>query len=229
VPAPDFTLAPDAVPFAAGRDADVYALSDGLVLRRSRDGHDVSEEAATMRHAGRHGYPVPAVHQVAGPDMVLQRLDGPTAFEAALDGQLSGVELGTLLADLHRRLHDLPSPSGDAGLSLIHCDFHPQNVILTADGPMVIDWRNAGEGVAEFDIAMTAVILGQVALDPAFGEQKDAVLETLLAYLRGSVDPSAQLDAALARRDVDRGITAEERAVLPAAGALIRDTIRTAH
>jgi thiamine kinase-like enzyme len=46
---------------------------------------------------------------------------------------------------LHRQLHaipapaDLPAPLGE-GTSLVHLDLHPGNVLLTASGPMVIDW-----------------------------------------------------------------------------------------
>jgi Ser/Thr protein kinase RdoA (MazF antagonist) len=43
---------------------------------------------------------------------------------------------------------------------LLHRDLHPQNVILTADGPRIIDWEGAARGPAAADIAMTWVIVG---------------------------------------------------------------------
>ena len=61
-----------------------------------------------------------------------------------------------------------PPPAVPPGRVVVHGDLHPLNVIATADGPVVIDWRNAEEGTAEFDIAMTAIIFAQVALDPSF-------------------------------------------------------------
>ena len=76
--------------------------------------------------------------------------------------------VGEIHADLHRRLQAIPAPSGTPGRVVVHGDLHPLNVIATADGPVVIDWRNAVEGTAEFDIAMTAIIFAQVALDPSF-------------------------------------------------------------
>ena len=81
-------LPPDAEPFAAGRDADVYALDDAWVLRRYRNGHPVRDEADFMRHVAQYDYPVPAVGEVSGPDMVIQRLDGPTLGDAAIAGRM---------------------------------------------------------------------------------------------------------------------------------------------
>ena len=65
-------LPPDAEPFASGRDADVYSIDDEWVLRRYRNGHPVRDEAEFMKWVGKHGYPVPAVGRVDGPDMVIQ-------------------------------------------------------------------------------------------------------------------------------------------------------------
>jgi aminoglycoside phosphotransferase (APT) family kinase protein len=41
----------------------------------------------------------------------------------------------------------------------VHLDLHPGNVILTASGPMVIDWPNAARGDPLADVAYTWVIL----------------------------------------------------------------------
>ena len=39
-----------------------------------------------MQHARAHGYPVPAVVEVAGSDMVMERVDGPTMLAAMDNG-----------------------------------------------------------------------------------------------------------------------------------------------
>ena len=70
-------LPPGAEPFAAGRDADIYSIDDQWVLRRYRDGYPVRDEADFMRHVAKYDYPVPAVREVVGPDMVIQRLERP--------------------------------------------------------------------------------------------------------------------------------------------------------
>jgi aminoglycoside phosphotransferase (APT) family kinase protein len=218
-------LPPDAEPFAAGRDADVYALDEQWVVRRYRNGYPVRDEADFMRHVAKFGYPVPAVREVEGADMVIERLNGPTLADAAVAGDLDAARLGELHADLHRRLHAIPAPSGTPGLVVVHGDLHPYNVIATADGPIVIDWRNAEEGTAEFDIAMTAVIFAQVALDPQWAELSPLLREALAVYLANSIDPTPGLAAALDARSNNVTLSEAEKALLPAQEALIRELL----
>jgi aminoglycoside phosphotransferase (APT) family kinase protein len=59
--------------FASGRDSDVFAYADGLVLRRYRDGRSAGREAAILRAVAGLGYPVPVVHECTGPDIVMER------------------------------------------------------------------------------------------------------------------------------------------------------------
>ncbi|MEV8378330.1 phosphotransferase [Kribbella sp. NPDC056861] len=220
---PTSDLLPEgAEPFASGRDADVYALDDHWVLRRYRAGHPVRDEAEYMRWVAKYDYPVPAVRQVDGPDMVIERLTGPTLADAAIAGDLSATDLGLLHAELHRRLHAIPAPSGTPGNVVMHGDLHPYNVIHTPKGPVVIDWRNVEEGPAEFDLAMTAIIFAQVALDPAFAELSGLLRQALATYLANSADPTPGLDAALAARGRNVTLTPAELALLPAQGELIR-------
>jgi aminoglycoside phosphotransferase (APT) family kinase protein len=216
----------DAEPFASGRDADVYAIDESWVLRRYRSGYPVRDEADFMRWVAKYDYPVPAVRHVDGADMVIERLTGPTLAEAAIAGEVSPLELGKIHADLHRRLHGIPAPSGAPGLVVMHGDLHPDNVILTADGPVVIDWRNAEEGPPEFDIAMTAIIFAQVALDPAFASLSPMLRDALATYLADSIDPTPGLDAALESRGRNVTLTPEELALLPAQADLIRSHLR---
>ena len=219
-------LPADAEPFAFGRDADIYAIDDDWVLRRYRNGHPVRDEADFMRHVAQHGYPVPAVRDVDGADMVIQRLDGPTLGDAAMAGELSAVEIGRIHADLHHRLQAIPAPSGTPGHVVVHGDLHPLNVIATADGPVVIDWRNAREGLAEFDVALTAIIFAQVVFDPAYAQLADLLREALGVYLAASIDPTPGLPAALEYRGNNPTLTPEELALLPAQEKLIRSYLR---
>ena len=98
-------------PFAGGREADVFLLDDVRVLRRYRYATDTTYEAQVMAYAASHGYPVPTVHAARGSDMVLERLHGPTMAQAALGGRVSLHEGAVILADLLRRLHELPPHS----------------------------------------------------------------------------------------------------------------------
>ncbi|MEH1130639.1 phosphotransferase [Micromonospora sp. CPCC 206061] len=207
----------------SGREADVYAIDDVRVLRRYRHGGDVTAEAAAMAYVGGLGYPVPRVYETRGADLVLERLSGATMSAAFQAGALGLDEGAAILADLHRRLHSLPPRFGrQENDRVIHLDLHPENVMLTPTGPMVIDWRNATEGPAEFDVAATAVILAQVALDPAM-ELAPAARALLTAFLgRMGEVPAEALDAAIARRARDPNMSADELDRLPAVAALVR-------
>jgi aminoglycoside phosphotransferase (APT) family kinase protein len=69
-----------------------------------------------------------------------------------------------MLADLHDLLHEIPAPGWlpqlpDGGDRLVHLDLHPMNVMLSARGPVVIDWTNASRGEALTDTSLTYVLL----------------------------------------------------------------------
>lgn len=86
----------------------------------------------------------PAVYSAAGTDMVMERLDGPTMTQAMLAGSVSIAEGAEILAGLLRRLHAVPARGGLG--SIVHLDLHPENVLMTRRGPVVIDWPGAHAG-----------------------------------------------------------------------------------
>ena len=208
-----------------GRNADVFALGDGRVLRRYRDGGDVAAEAAVMTYVAGHGYPVPRVYAASGPDLVMDQVDGPTMLDAVLAGGLDAEAAGTQLAELHRRLHALPPRLGrEPGDAILHLDLHPANVMLGLHGPVVIDWRNAAEGPAGLDVAVSAVILAQAAVDDRLPDLAGPARSGLAAFLRhAGGDPASLLGQALAQRQADRSLTAADKVLLGSAEALIRE------
>ncbi len=52
----------------------------------------------------------------------------------------------------------LRAPFGD-GEALLHLDLHPENVLLSARGPVLIDWEGAGRGPGEADLALCWVVV----------------------------------------------------------------------
>jgi aminoglycoside phosphotransferase (APT) family kinase protein len=147
----------------SGRNADVYDIGDGRVLRRYRDGRDpaqVAAEAAVMVHAHAAGVPVPEVFDVSGADIVMARAAGPTMLDvlARLHGLVHQVPAAGLPGPVRPFPWEMPAVS-DPDV-LLHRDLHPANVILTAAGPVIIDWEGATRGPAIADIAMTWVIIG---------------------------------------------------------------------
>jgi aminoglycoside phosphotransferase (APT) family kinase protein len=139
---------------AAGRASEIVDLGGGRVLRRFKGQGFPAREARIMEHARAHGFPVPAVLEVRDDALVLELVEGPTMAADLtrrpwrLDRHARG------LAELHDRLHEIPFE----GERLLHLDLHPENVLLSAGGPVVIDWTNARAGDPGLDLALTWVI-----------------------------------------------------------------------
>jgi tRNA A-37 threonylcarbamoyl transferase component Bud32 len=160
------TMPAPGVLLGSGRSADVYALDAHRVLRRFRFPIDLTGEVALMRYLHERGYPVPVVHDVDGPSMVLERLAGPTMLEDGLAHPERLFRYARLLADLHARLHELPAPDelpghgvNAAARRVLHLDLHPGNVLLSQRGPVVIDWTIARAGDPGADVARTIVAI----------------------------------------------------------------------
>lgn len=84
------------------------------------------------------------------------------------------------------------------GLSLVHWDFHPWNVLLRPDGrPAVIDWTSADVSDPRFDLAWT-LLLVQAARGPAL---RDAVLAEY-ERLAGSISDLPFFEAAVSLRRI---------------------------
>jgi aminoglycoside phosphotransferase (APT) family kinase protein len=126
----------------------------------------MSNEARTMEFVRSHGYPVPAVASVSedGYELVMERVDGPTMANFGVSRPWLLRRLGSQLAELHESLHALPTPDwlnpapcGD-GSQLLHLDLHPLNVLMSAKGPVVIDWTNAAVGAPAVDVVLTWIL-----------------------------------------------------------------------
>lgn len=127
----------------------------------------MAHEARTMDYLYGQGYPVPAVEELSadGADLVMERVDGPSMVETLGRSPWTVRRQSAALADLHRQLHDVPSPDflrpapighGDC---LLHLDLHPLNVIMGPKGPVVIDWTSACLGDPNVDVALAWVLM----------------------------------------------------------------------
>lgn len=223
---------------AWGRDADVFDLGDGTVLRRSRKGIDQRPEARVMGYAAEHGYPVPRVHSVSddGSDLVMEKVAGPTMVQALERGPWAARRIGAQLAELHDRLHEIDGPewlrpigeeAADGDDRLLHFDLHPLNVVLSPDGPVVIDWTNAGRGQAAADVARAWSLIATADADvawflrPMVGRVRRSLLDGFLdAAGRDAARPGLASAVGWALRDPNMGEAekARMRALLDAEG-----------
>ncbi len=134
------------------------------------------------------GVPVPRVHELRAGDreLVMDRIPGPTMVNWLLRGPWRLRKCATILAELHDVVHKVPGPSwlrdaGDGGPSLLHLDLHPLNVIMSPDGPVLIDWTNSARGTPDTDIALTWLLL-RTGEPPA-----SAVMARLIDRFRGAI------------------------------------------
>ena len=214
----------------SGRNADVYDIGGGRVLRRYRDGRDadaVEREAQVMAHARAHGVPVPEAFEVSGSDIVMERAMGPTMLDFLGRRPWTVRAQARLLARLHATVHQVPAlpglraPFGDEDLDhqvLLHRDLHPSNVILTSTGPVIIDWEGAARGPAILDVALTWAIVGFSDV-PENTLGAVAVLGVQSLFTRSFVRAAGPLDptwraAAVRHRLTDPNVLPSERARL---------------
>jgi aminoglycoside phosphotransferase (APT) family kinase protein len=189
----------------AGRASEIIDLGDGRVLRRFKAGGNPEREALVMRHAAAHGFPVPEVHEVHDDALVLEFVDGPTMLAEVLQDFTRLDEHAALLARLHVQLHDLQVPPEFGQGRLLHMDFHPDNVLLSSRGPVVIDWAIARAGEPELDVAMTWVICATSG-----GEPGERFVRSFLPHFDEPAIRRA-LPAAAELRIADPNVTDEER------------------
>lgn len=187
---------------AAGRASEIVDLGDGRVLRRFKGQGDPAREATVMEHARAHGFPVPEVFEVRDDALVLELVDGPTMLADLGRRPWRLAHHARTLAELHARVHKIPYE----GERLLHLDLHPDNVLLSSRGPVVIDWTNAQAGDPDLDVALTWVICATAGSLGARGFTR--------LFLR-HVDREAArraLPEAVAYRLADPNVTAAERA-----------------
>src|SRR5262245_60529273 len=94
-----------------------------------------------------------SVHQMPPPSDLLSLRDWLDAL------QLSGGSVPKHIATGILTLIERVRPQD----GLCHADLHPGNVIMTADGPRLVDWTGAVRAPAAFDLACGHIILVEVA------------------------------------------------------------------
>lgn len=162
-----------------------------------------------------------AMHNRSGPGLppLRQRLRRKIEHAPPLPGDWKTA----ILARLDRL------PDGDA---ICHGDFHPDNVVMTAGGPIIIDWIDAAQGQPLADVSRTLLLAGHGApLEGSESGQLDALRRPLVeAYLARyrelrPFDP-ADLDAwrlPVTAGRLSEGIAEEEASLLAVIDELLNN------
>jgi Phosphotransferase enzyme family len=209
----------------AGRAADVFDIGAGRVLRRYRIPFDAEPEARLMIYLRESGFPAPEVFDADGRDMVLARLTGPDMLADLGRHPWRVGQHAALLARLHDRLHELEAPDWLARLPeasgdrVLHMDLHPGNVMLSDDGPVVIDWSNAAAGPPGADTAIASLIMQVSEVDDMPLPVRVAAAGLRSVFVRRfsrtvSASPAPYLAASAARRLRDPNTRPAEAAKL---------------
>jgi aminoglycoside phosphotransferase (APT) family kinase protein len=95
----------------------------------------------------------------------LLRLIPPPTLPRQLDRMACKIRraAAAVAAELEDALDLLPSDV--QGYRLCHGDLHPANVLVSSDGPVVIDWFDAARGDPRLDVARTSVLLGAIGTE----------------------------------------------------------------
>ncbi len=121
-----------------------------------------------------------AVHQTPSPPEALSLRDYMESSLQLPDAQIPEPIAKGLLALIDR----LPPDE-----RLAHCDLHPGNVIMTADGPRLIDWTGTRRGGAPYDLAcchfLRTELLHESLGNPERQRALDAFVQSEYARLAG--------------------------------------------
>ena len=161
----------------------------GIVLTRL-DGPTLAASLADRRHdapAGRRDPRDPRddLHRTPPPAAVLSLRDW---MDHSMRG--AGDRIPQHIANGILTLIDRLPPSD----GLCHCDLHPGNVIMTADGPKLVDWIGAVRAHAALDLAVSHFLLSEIAPEHADDPERPRAINAALQseYARlASMSPAA--------------------------------------
>jgi Ser/Thr protein kinase RdoA (MazF antagonist) len=117
------------------------------------------------------------IHALAEQFAALQAMINATVIESLPDlvGRLTGeIDQSGLRSKLVEELIELLVQLDDGTRCVCHYDLHPDNVIVTAAGWVVIDWLGVASGPPVADLART-LLLGSRIADPRVSEFMRAV------------------------------------------------------
>lgn len=136
-----------------GRSGLVYQRVEGPTMLRVLSSNPWQVIGLARQLAELHAH----VHRVTAPQLASVR----ERFRPKLD-EARGLMSGAIYERAQAALDELPD-----GEMLCHGDFHPDNILLAAEGPVIIDWPDATRGDPASDVARTSLLLrmGEVPQD----------------------------------------------------------------
>jgi Ser/Thr protein kinase RdoA (MazF antagonist) len=145
---------------------------EGIIYERIEGPTLLHELATKPWNVVRYGRLLAKLH------VQIHEVQAPAKLETQREWATGGIPTSDkipkgLKASVLQLLDTLPD-----GNELCHGDFHPGNIIITPNGPVIIDWMTVSKGVASGDVARTSTILA------AAKAPKGTPLRWLLEWIR---------------------------------------------
>jgi uncharacterized protein (TIGR02172 family) len=155
-----------------GRRGIVFERVDGISMYKRVEAAPWKFLAAARQlaelHAQLHGCVAPS-------DLPTQQQQMESCIRAAKDLPEADKQAA------QRCLIELPE-----GNTVCHGDFHPENVLLTSRGPIIIDWSRGTRGNALADVARTSMLFQTASLPPETPLHMHILLKTSRALLHAT-------------------------------------------
>jgi len=209
-----------------GRMGIVYERIDGVSMLNA-----LARQPWTLSRVARQFAEVhAAMHNCERPELPSQRESMLRAIRRA--PQLNDGDKERILKALER----LPD-----GKSVCHGDYHPDNILMSARGPVVIDWMTTTCGNPIADVARTTLMFRVAVLPPYMGTVKRLMTQVFRrafysAYLRAYLElrpfPVGQIETwipILAAARLNEGIAQEENQLLRLAGTEVETSSKPNH
>jgi len=153
-----------------GRTADVYEIDDNKILKLYRENFPkraVQSEYDISKYIQDHLSIVPRVFELIEHQgkngIIFEKIEGITLLEYLISKPSRIFKVAKQIAKLHAEIHNLEFKKMldklPADNKLCHRDFHPDNVMRSEKGLIVIDWMTATSGSPAGDVARTYYIL----------------------------------------------------------------------
>lgn len=103
-------------------------------------------------------------------------------IKSVISQQLDQPALGFLSAPQKSKLRAYLRALPD-GNTLLHLDFHPDNVLIGDDAETVIDWATAARGAVGADLAMTYFLFHEAELFPGISKLQEMLYNTIRKFV----------------------------------------------
>ena len=177
-------------PFTHGRSAELYDLGDGKVLKLyfpEFPESDVDLEYNNTRIAFALGCTPMECYAKAECEgrfgVILKKVAGISMTKMPEKNPLILFKAGRLARRAKLRAYILALPAGN---SILHYDFHTENILMDGKECIVIDWMTAVKGVPEAEVAMMDFLHHHAELFPGSSKAQLAFYTAVRTFIYNS-------------------------------------------